>query len=913
MQDTAAVLPDTPLMRQYRELKSRQLDTILFFRLGDFYEMFGEDAQTAAPVCGLFLTARQGVPMCGIPHHNHQHYVAKLIKAGYKVAIADQMEEPSKAKKLVSREVTRTVTPGTVIEDELLEPTMTNYLVSLDVDLVGWGAAVIEVSTGEFWATQSLNDQGSRKLKALLSRVRPAEVLCSAKAAESLNLRLEFPSACLTLREHPPVWREDLPAAQPLPGHDGFLFDGTPPAGSPEPRRGSGPQPKAGSAWAGSPTWVNHHLAAAAAQRCLRYLAETRFHLQDLLEPQYRESSAEMQLDETAIRTLELVESSDGNRRHTLWGTLDCCSTPMGSRTLKAWILHPSIDIVEIGRRQNCVVELLDKPDVRGALAQHLREISDLSRVINRLATRQASPRDLGALRDSLARRADIVKLLSENQFCQELADTAAQIEAVSKKLEPCHALLSRALSDKVPVKMSDGTLIRPGYHQELDELKALKSDSHSFLAKLEAHERKVTGIPSLKAGYNSVFGFYLEVTRTHQSKVPARYVRKQTLTTAERYITPELKELENKILNAEDRILRLEARLFEDLRQETVKYHGLVMGLAHLLAEIDVLSALAETASRRDYVRPTVDLGYDLKVVDGRHPALESLMPAGAFVPNNLAIDACDPRIVILTGPNMSGKSTYLRQSALIALMAQIGSFVPAKEASVGVVDKILTRIGAQDALAQGQSTFMVEMRETSHIIKSATVRSLLILDEIGRGTSTFDGISIAWAVLEHLHASYRGQDEDARGPWAFGPRVLFATHYFELTELAQLLEGVVNFNVEAKEWTDATGRTEVVFLHKISEGPADRSYGIHVAALAGLPAGCLARAREILSRLENESASHKLAQARGPGELAPGEEPTLPMFDEHPVLHALRLVNPDSMTPLEGLCALSELKKKL
>ncbi|MFA6317608.1 MAG: DNA mismatch repair protein MutS [Elusimicrobiota bacterium] len=902
MQDTAAVLPDTPLMRQYRELKSRHPDTILFFRLGDFYEMFADDARTAAPVCGLFLTSRQGIPMCGIPHHNHGQYLAKLIRAGYKVAIADQMEEASKTKKLVAREVTRTVTPGTVIEDELLEPTLTNYLTAVEVDLVGWGAAVIEVSTGEFWATQSINDQGHRRLKALLSRVRPAEILCSMKTAETLNLAREFPAACLTLREVAQTLRENLPAAQPPQEPDELIRVAPTIKG----RKAKDPSPvKAGEpAWAQAPIWVNHHIAASAAQRCLRYLAETRFHVTEVLEPQYRESASEMLLDETAIRTLELVESADGNRRHTLWGTLDSCSTPMGSRTLKTWILHPSTDIQEIGRRQNCVSELFDKPDVRTALAQQLREVADLSRVVNRLATRQASPRDLGALRDSLARRTEVVKLLAENEFCQELAETAAQIAVVSKKLEPCHELLAKALSEKVPVKMSDGTLIRPGFHEELDELKALKSDSHSFLAKLEASERRSTGITSLKAGYNSVFGFYLEVTRAHASKVPARYVRKQTLTTAERYITPELKELETKILSAEDKILRLEAQLFEELRAEAVTFHGLVMSLAHLLAEIDVLNALAETAARRGYVRPTVDLGYDLRIVDGRHPVLESLLPTGAFVPNNIAINAENPRIVVLTGPNMSGKSTYLRQNAIIALMAQIGSFVPAKEACVGVVDRVLTRIGAQDALAQGQSTFMVEMRETSHIIKTATVRSLLILDEIGRGTSTFDGISIAWAVLEHLHGSYAGKDADAKGP-----RVLFATHYFELTELPQLLEGVVNFNVEAKEWTDAAGKTEVVFLHKISEGPADRSYGIHVAALAGLPAGCLTRAQEILSKLENESASREPSGSEGAG----GGAPQLPMFDENPVLQTLRLLNPDSMTPLEALAALTELKKKL
>ena len=420
------------------------------------------------------------------------------------------------------------------------------------------------------------------------------------------------------------------------------------------------------------------------------------------------------------------------------------------------------------------------------------------------------------------------------------------------------------------------------------------------------------TGIPSLKAGYNSIFGYYFEVTKTHHAKVPPRYVRKQTLTNAERYITPELKELENKILGAEEKILRIEARLFEEVREEILKRHDLILRLGALLAELDVFGGLAECAAMHDFVKPRVDLSHDLEIEEGRHPVLSALMPAGTFVPNSISMNACDPQIIILTGPNMSGKSTYLRQNALIAIMAQMGSFVPAKSARVGVVDKILTRIGAQDALAQGASTFMVEMNETSHILRAATPRSLVILDEVGRGTSTFDGISIAWAVLEHLHGAYAGPSKPegpAQGPR--GPRTLFATHYFELTELAHQLPGVANRNVEAKEWTNAQGQTTVVFLHKISDGPADRSYGIHVAALAGLPSVVLARAQEILSRLENESASGRLA---GKGtEPSQSDAPELPLFDENPVLHALRLLNPESLTPLEALETLAALKKKL
>ena len=865
----AETLPDTPVMRQYHELKARHPEAILFFRLGDFYEMFGPDAQAAAPLLGLVLTARQGVPMCGVPFHSTKAYLAKLLKAGHKVAIAEQMEDPSKTKKLVRRAVIRLITPGTVIEDELLEPTAANFLVAVESDIVGWGAACIDVSTGEFWATQTLNDRGNRRLLDLLARVRPAEVLCPPAAAPALRAALPA-RTCLTV--------EDGQAeTAPLP------------------------------VWSRESAWVNHRLALNAALRCRGYVARTQFHLKELIAPSYRESANELQLDETAIRTLELVESSSGEKHHSLWGLLNRCRTAMGGRKLRHWILHPSTDIAEIELRQNCVEDLLDKPPAREALGEILREVADLPRVVSRLSTRQATPRDLGALRRSLGQVSVLEGWFQAHTLCPGLTTLALQLKEAAAGLAACAEHLSRALVDEPPARLSDGQFIRPGFNAELDELRLLRSDSQGFLAKLEARERAATDISSLKAGYNSVFGYYFEVTNTHKAKVPPQYVRKQTLTNAERYITPELKELENKILGAEEKISRLEARLFEEVRDEVLKSHDGVQRLGALLAELDVFNGLAECAALHEFVKPQVDLSHDLEIVDGRHPVLAALLPAGTFVPNSLTLNACDPRIVILTGPNMSGKSTYLRQNALIAVMAQTGSFVPAKSARMGVVDRILTRIGAQDAIAQGASTFMVEMTETSHILKSATPRSLVILDEVGRGTSTFDGISIAWAVLEHLHEAYAKPD-DPDGPR--GPRTLFATHYFELTEIARRLPGVANANVEAKEWTNAEGHTEVVFLHRVSQGPADRSYGIHVAALAGLPPTVLARAREILSSLENESASGRLAGPSGPN---PDGAPELPLFDEHPVLHALRLLDPESITPLEALAAITALKKKL
>ena len=873
MSSTESALPDTPVMRQYQELKSQHPQALMFFRLGDFFELFGDDARDASQILGLVLTQRQGVPMCGVPAHGAQNYIARLLRAGRKIAIADQLEAPSKDKKIVARGVTRVVTPGTIVEDELLDPTSTNFLVAIEYDLVGWGAACLDVSTGESWATQALNDRESRKLFDLLARVRPAEVLASSDAASSLSLRQVLPAkACLTLKE-------------PL-------------------------KPEAPPKWAEASIWRNHHLALKAALAARRYVDEARFRLRELPEPAYREAGAVMQLDDTAIRTLELVDSASGEKRHTLWGLLDGCRTPMGSRRLKMWLLHPSTDMREIEQRQNCIEDLLDKPDARQSLGKLLQEIADLPRVTSRLSTRSAGPRDLGALRRSLSRLPDLERWIAETAFASGLANLAEDLREAALAADDLREHLSKALTDNPPAKLSEGGLIRPGFHAELDELRRLKNDSDQVLLELEERERKATGISTLKAGYNSVFGYYLEISKGQSAKAPVHYTRKQTLTNAERYITPELKELEVRILSAEDKMTRLEAVLFEEVREKALEKHGVLLRLADILAELDVFQSLAAVAAMHDFVKPKVDLTHDLEIVEGRHPVLAALLPTGTFVANSLILNARDPQISILTGPNMSGKSTYLRQNALIALMAQIGSFVPARSARIGIVDKILTRIGAQDALAQGDSTFMVEMKETSHILRSATPRSLVVLDEVGRGTSTFDGISIAWAVLEHLHASYAALDDAKSETAPRGPRTLFATHYFELTELAKTLPGVVNANVEVKEWRNAEGHVEVVFLHKIGDGPAARSYGIHVAALAGLPASLITRAGEILSGLEEESASGRLA-AKVAGDNAP--PPELPLFEENPILRTLKLLNPDSMTPIEALQALVALKKKI
>jgi DNA mismatch repair protein MutS len=862
---------DTPLMRQYQEIKNSFPDAIVFFRLGDFYEMFGEDAKLAAPILGLVLTSRQEMPMCGVPFHSSSHHIAKLLKAGNKVAVAEQMEEASAGKKLVRREVVRVVTPGTVIEEDILSPKEVNFLLAISSDIVGWGISWLDISTGEFWAGESLND-ASRSLEAWIAQIKPSEIIASQATIDSLKLEnLRLSGACLTAFSS----SENL---------------------SPD--------------WAMRPEWRNHPLARRAALNCLSYAMRSKL-LKNFPVPSLRAEKSELLLDATAIKTLELTESFSGQAKHSLWGFLDLCKTSMGSRLLKDWILRPLLDIQEIRRRQGSIEELVTRLELRNSLAAVLGKFADIPRIVSRLQSFQLLPRDLGGIRDSLKGLPELISILSssvdvENSGlieAENLSNIYRLLEELMKALTPASALLSTALVDAPPIRISEGGVIKEGFNAELDQLRSLKSGSRQHLENLETQERQATGIQNLKVGFNGIFGYYLEVTKSQIPKVPARYTRKQTLANAERYVISELKELENKILGAEEKIIRLEKKIFEEVRNQILAYCDSLSILSKILAELDVFLALAQNAGLNGWAKPEVDLGYDLEIVEGRHPIVASVLPSGSFVSNSIAMDGRDFQIMILTGPNMSGKSTYLRQNALIALMAQIGSFVPAKSARVGIIDRILTRVGASDALAEGSSTFMVEMKETSDILKNATSRSLIILDEVGRGTSTFDGISIAWAILEYLNSHYQSKSpQDVRGP-----KVLFATHYFELTELAETLKGVFNANVSAKEWINPAGQTEVIFLHKVSEGPADKSYGIHVAALAGLPAQVLTRSQEILNQLENES-------RQGVSEKTPTPSPQMELdfSGALPIVQTLKLLNPERMTPLEALSALIELKKK-
>jgi DNA mismatch repair protein MutS len=851
--------PDTPLMQQYAALKSSYPHAILFFRLGDFYEMFSEDARAASAILGVVLTSRAGVPMCGIPYHSSSNYIARLLAAGRKVAICEQIApsaEEAKKSKLFKREVVRLITPGTIVEDELLQARTANYLAAAAIDIAGWGLSYIEASTGEFLSTQNQNDPDLYQLSALLSRISPSEIIADAKTISEIRRRgLSCGAAVLT--EHADAVKLEAP-------------------------------------WQSGAVWQNHRLALRTSLLAAAYIKENQPGLKDSFSPVFFEPSHRMQLDESAIKTLELVNSEYGEDAKTLCGVLDSTRTAMGSRMLKKWILEPLTALHEINARQQFTAFLVRNREACDNLAEILSQIPDIERVLGRVVNMSASPRDAAAVRKALAQMARLKVLLSSARFFECVPELAGRVESVSPALGALRETLTRAVVETPPARLSDGGIIMENYSPELDELRALRRNSQEILSEIETRERDKTQIPSLKVGYNSVFGYYLEVTKPHLPKVPHYYVRKQTLVNAERFITEELKTLESRILGAEERMLKLETHLFGEIKELLLKNLRDLRVFALAAAELDVFYSLAESALKYDFTRPVIGTGAELIIEEGRHPVAERYLPAGSFVPNDLAIGDRDPQIMILTGPNMSGKSVYLRQNALIVIMAQMGGFVPARAATIGVTDRIMTRIGAQDRLSRGESTFMVEMRETASILSLATPKSLVLLDEVGRGTSTFDGISIAWAVVEHLYKA------------GGGPKVLFATHYFELTELAEKFPGIKNFNVSVKEWTGAAGKTEVVFLHKIVPGPADKSYGIHVAQLAGLPDAAIKRSKEILRVLET----------KGNIDVAGSEEtmaPLLPIFSEHPVLDEIKLCEPDKLSPLQALHAIIEWKKRL
>ena len=840
-------------MQQYYDIKKQYPHALLFFRLGDFYEMFGDDAKEASRIIGLTLTARAGEPMCGVPYHASNTYIAKLLAANKKIAICEQTSNIADPKtKLFERKIVRFITPGTVLEDSILEAKNSNFLVSLVLSNNAWGAACLEFSTGEFWLTQGEKDPSLIDLASLLASVNPSEIILSRQDLAILQNKIMLPDG-VTLSSAPSVEGMEMPAAWPS------VFEKTP-------------------------------FALKAALAALKYAEQSDKSFKEYFVPKYMDISSYMQLDASAVETLELVHSKGGDRKNTLWGILDYTLTPMGARLLKEWILHPLLDKEEIITRQKEVSSLLGNETAQAGLALILREICDIKRIMTRVVNSTISPREAAGLRKSL------FNLLAFEHWFEKYPDLMPRFKQMFlenlTKLKEISALLFTAVNETPPVRMSEGGVIRAGYNAELDKLRELKQNSAAVLEKIAIREREKTGIPSLKIGFNSLFGYYIEVTKTHLTKVPYTYTRKQTLVNAERFITEELKTLESQILSAEEKSLRLESAIFDEIKKYLFKNNQLLKEVATNIAEIDCFYSLSMAAKNGGYVCPQiVDSSESLVIEKGRHPLVEQVIPSGSFVPNNLFIGGDGPQIILITGPNMGGKSVYLKQTALIVLMAQIGSFVPALEAQIPVTDKILTRIGAQDALSRGDSTFMVEMREAANILASATSKTLVLLDEVGRGTSTFDGISIAWAITEYLHKS-QGQ----------GPKVLFATHYFELTELEKKYAKVKNFHVRAEEFKNSKGEIKLNFLFEVKPGAADKSYGIHVAEIAGLPQSCILRAKKILKELggrENFGIVEK-------------EKNSTDLFS-NPILEEIKMVKTEEITPLQALSLIENWKKRV
>ena len=812
----------TPLMGQYRKLKADlPPGTLLFFRLGDFYEMFYDDAIEASRILDLTLTKRQQVPMCGVPHHAAEMYLAKLIKAGKKVAISEQMEEAAAGKGLVRRDVVRIVTPGTVLEEQVLDSHLHNYLAGLCCADGVFGLAMLDLSTGEFWIEQFTSPAA---LGDALARGAPSECVVPESLRESAELAALFPAGGPTLLSVREDWtfEPDFVADLLLRHFKVHSLDGFGCAGQ--------------------------QLAVRAAGAVLHYVTdELRRNASHVRALHVKTSADFLVMDEGTVAHLDLVPTrAAAAGAPTLLGVLDKTATPMGGRLLRDWLLRPLARRDAIVARQDAIEALTRDRALLHDLTAQLSEIRDLERVIARLGAGGGNARELQALARSLAALPALRTLLAAQPAGGLLADNVGAITPLPELVD----VISRAIVDEPPLAIKEGGMIRRGYHPELDELLTLATAGRQWLADFQAREQERTGIKSLKVRHNNVFGYYIEITKSNLAAAPADYIRKQTVVNAERFITPELKEYENKIVGAQDRATALEYELFVQVRDAAVLQTAAIQRSAAAIAQLDVLGALAERALVLGYIRPKVTEGDGIRIRDGRHPVVEQLAEAERFVPNDVLLDGTANQLIIITGPNMAGKSTYIRQVALLVVMAQMGAFIPAAEAEIGVVDRVFTRVGASDDLARGRSTFMVEMQETANILHNATAQSLIVLDEIGRGTSTFDGISIAWAVAEHLHNQVKA-------------KTLFATHYHELTDLTLTLTGVKNYNVLVRESGD-----RIAFLRRIVPGAADKSYGIHVARLAGLPDGVIGRAKEILANLEEgefgDQGQPKLARPR-------------------------------------------------
>jgi DNA mismatch repair protein MutS len=868
----------TPLMRQYAQVKAKYPDTILLFRMGDFFETFDDDARTAARVLGITLTRRGNgaageTPLAGFPHHALDAYLPKLLKAGHRVAICEQLEDPKFARGIVKRDVIEVVTPGVAFSDRVLEQKQNNYLAAIVLPHAlasadeTTGFAFIDVSTAEFRTAEF----PLRHLREQVAALGPSELLVQKRDAATLQELLRGSFRGLTTRVDDWIATADY-------GRDLILSH-------------FGVHSLKGFGLESCETGI------AAAGMVLNYLQETQkanlLHIRKVIP---YDIGTTIVLDPSTQRNLEITSSIAGSPDGTLIAVLDDTRTPMGARLLKRWITQPLNQLEPIMRRLDAVEELTRPSAIRTALQETLARIGDLERLTTRICTGRATPRDLNALYTALR------EVIALRQTLE--GTTSAEISTLRGTLDPLDAVatvIAHAIESDPPLALADGGVIRKGYNAELDELRALAFSGKRWIADLQKQERERTGIPSLKVGFNNVFGYYIEITNTHREKIPPEYIRKQTLTSAERYVTPELKDYEEKILHAEEKILALETQLFAEIRLAVAARAEALQANAQAIAHIDCYTSLATAATTYGYVRPEVNESTRLEIVAGRHPVLERLLgPGEQYIPNDVLLDTASTQIVILTGPNMSGKSSYLRQAGLIVLLAQIGSFVPAQRAVIGLVDKIFTRVGASDNIASGESTFLVEMHEAAHIVNTATERSLILLDEVGRGTSTFDGISIAWSLTEYLHER-------------IGARTLFATHYHEMNELADLFPRIKNYKVDVREYGD-----RVVFLHKVMPGFADHSYGIQVAKMAGMPEEITERAKRILKNLEGSDLTVQDAETPGRrrrhGRVAAGDI-QLTLFEMHddPLRSQLEQIDPNQMTPLEALRKLSELKSGL
>ena len=857
-------------MEQYNRIKGEHPDEIVFFRMGDFYEMFGEDAKIASKILGIALTSRahgkmERVPLAGVPYHSAEKYLTRLLKAGKKVVVCEQTEDPRKAKGLVRREIVEIITPGTITLDQALDSQENNYLVSIFEGKDRFGLALIELSTGEFKTDEVLPE----KLKEMLNTIAPAELLIPEEweqsKKEELKKGLNFVFTFTPLEG----WKFSYDYAFKLLTEH-FKVSSLEGFGVQELKSG-----------------------ISSAGAILSYLNQTKKTLLTHLNKISRISNPEeMFLDSNTIRNLELLSSSGTkDKDYTLFSLLNQTKTPMGSRLLKNWIIRPLLNQQKIKERQEGVREFYDDRNLSESIGEKLDSISDLERLSGKLGYGKANPKDLIGLKESLKVIPEIRNALqvAKSSILKEISVNLPEVSDMVKLIED-------SIVDDPSLSLTEGGIIRKGFDQGLDDLKKDVSENKNWIAQLEKNEKERTGIPSLKVGFNQIFGYYIEITRPHLSKVPPDYIRKQTMVNAERFVTPELKEREAKILGAEEKIFQMEYDLFLKIRDQVAARTSDVQLCAELLARLDLLLSFSTVARENNYVLPEVDNEDLIWIEEGRHPVIEQILEYGAFIPNDTKIGE-DERIHIITGPNMAGKSTYLRQVGQIVLLAQIGSFVPAKKAKIGIVDRIFTRVGAMDNIALGQSTFLVEMNETANILNNATSKSLILLDEIGRGTSTFDGLSIAWSVTEYLHNNEK-----------LCAKTLFATHYHELTELAKYLPRLRNYNVAVKEWED-----EIIFLRKIVPGGCDDSYGIQVARLAGIPREVLERAKVILSELE--SGEHTYEKLPKPKTETIARDFQLSFFSpsERLIYEELKKIEIEKLTPLEALNKLEELKKKL